>query len=79
MLNERSPEVIVEPQHREPAASNFQILGVELEEEFTKLASKLASDGSRAGRWRGRQIAGLLRISGRFRRCSPHIRAGGNQ
>src|ERR1700682_5815786 len=41
MLNERSPEVILEPQHREPASSNFQILGVDLEQGFTELAAKL--------------------------------------
>jgi hypothetical protein len=41
MLNERSPEVTLKPQHREPASSNFQILGVELEQGFTELAGKL--------------------------------------
>jgi hypothetical protein len=41
MLNEKSREAFVRPQHREPAASNFQILGAELGEEVTKITSQL--------------------------------------
>jgi hypothetical protein len=41
ILNETSSPEFPKPQHREPAASNFQILDVKLEEEFTELAAKL--------------------------------------
>jgi hypothetical protein len=42
LLNEKSSETIVNPQHREPAASNLEVLGVELkEEQLQKIVSKL--------------------------------------